>query len=725
MDDQSLEIFSIDSPALRPSFRSRPSIDPDKSANIRPNSGICESCAERIAACKKEDEGKRKGRYSRLYGKEKLWREGATSIHEEQLKNFRLSKCELCNVIYLATSQIIRSFPSETTGKPLFLRWLLHHLAGRPTLEIDELNVAVHRDAYHPARLKVRILSPRKLWFDTHLWCPPSIPCPWGYFPTNTGISDCPWEGNNLSCVLKWIEDCSQNHSCGSLDEYELPTRIIDLGRDDNDVKLAVNCGHRSRYVALSHCWGGHLPLTTTTETLDDRKKNIPWAKIPQLYRDAITVTRSLGIRYLWIDSLCILQDSAEDWSHESSRMWSVFGNCWLTIAATHARDSSVGLFKVLQSPKASVKGVTSSGQPYWVCIRETPQHPSNDNLGECFPLLQRAWVFQERILSARVLHFGPGELSWECKSAICCQCRNPTKDQSLARRVAKETLFDGLIGWHRVVEEYTRLMLTVKSDKLPALSGIAQDIRKHRQEARYLAGLWSDFLYVDLLWIPAVTVRAPVPVYRAPSWSWASIDEPVLFPNSFEIGGLSPKYDGSCKPIAVFFDTVQASCVPEAHDETGRIRQGHLLLRGELVKAHQDIAHGHTSSITLLGGKTAISVSNIKSHNKYVTALIRKGFCFIGPDRGTSINPAADLFAVRLTRLALKYSIGFGDVLVDFGLLLERIDPANNIFQRIGLLLDSRKVKGHLDFDDPCESFEDDVSGFEGHGSAQDFTIV
>lgn len=117
--------------------------------------------------------------------------------------------------------------------------------------------------------------------------------------------------------------------------------------------------------------------------------------------------------------------------------------------------------------------------------------------------------------------------------------------------------------------------------------------------------------------------------------------DEPALFPHGFEIGGLSPKYDGSYNQIAVFFDIIQTSCVSEADDDTGCIRQGHLLLSGELVKAHQYLAHGYTSSIAILSVKTALSVSNIRPQNKYVTELIHESFCFIDTDRSTPIKPS------------------------------------------------------------------------------------
>lgn len=149
--------------------------------------------------------------------------------------------------------------------------------------------------------------------------------------------------------ISTWIKDCQDNHSacksttsCGTL-----PTRVIDVGSPDGrtEPRLYETSGEPGDYIALSHCWGGAQPLRTTKETICSLKTCIPWAELPNTFQDAIKVTRGLGIRYLWIDSLCIIQDDAQDWEREAANMAVIFEAAYLTIAATAATNGSVCSF--------------------------------------------------------------------------------------------------------------------------------------------------------------------------------------------------------------------------------------------------------------------------------------------------------------------------------------------------------------------------------------------
>lgn len=109
--------------------------------------------------------------------------------------------------------------------------------------------------------------------------------------------------------------------------------------------RLYVTKGEKESYICLSHCWGDFQPIRTTTTNIEDHKKSIPWQFLPQTFQDAIDLTRFLSIRYLWIDSLCIIQDDRDDWAKESAAMASVYGNSYLTISATAAANCSKGLY--------------------------------------------------------------------------------------------------------------------------------------------------------------------------------------------------------------------------------------------------------------------------------------------------------------------------------------------------------------------------------------------
>lgn len=208
-------------------------------------------------------------------------------------------------------------------------------------------------------------------------------------------------------CLAKHTQTCqSQSSTC-------LPTRVIDVGPSDGsrDPRLHItaeqgnklgveNWKEDVRYIALSYCWGpAEKNLTTTLNNIANWKVQIQWAMLPQTIVDAIEITRALGIRYLWVDALCIIQGPGGDWSTEAEKMGSVYGGAFLTIAAAQGRDVSHGLCR--RSNNHQFNSV------YNLHRRQTP-------LGE-EPLYSRAWALQERMLSPRVLIVGSSTLYWEC----------------------------------------------------------------------------------------------------------------------------------------------------------------------------------------------------------------------------------------------------------------------------------------------------------------------
>lgn len=150
--------------------------------------------------------------------------------------------------------------------------------------------------------------------------------------------------------ISAWIKDCQDDHSaCKSSNPLgTLPSRVIDVGSPDGKTapRLCDTGGEPGDYIALSHCWGGRQPLITTKENISSMRTCIPWGELPNTFQDAITVTRMLGLRYVWIDSLCIVQDDAQDWEREAAKMALIFEAAYLTIAATAASNGSVCIFR-------------------------------------------------------------------------------------------------------------------------------------------------------------------------------------------------------------------------------------------------------------------------------------------------------------------------------------------------------------------------------------------
>lgn len=189
-----------------------------------------------------------------------------------------------------------------------------------------------------------------------------------------------------------WLSSCLGYHpSCRRTSSAVLPSRVLRIV-DMNHVYLhEIADDEAGIYACLSHRWGNQTVLKTTSATLQDYKKNIPWAELPKTFQDAMSFTFRLGIGHLWIDSLCILQDSAEDWRHEGSMMSKIYEGSYVTLAATVAADASEGLFRT-SSPDSMYQSfdyTRTDGQIYDVKCRSALTHWSISTN----PLIQRPWV--------------------------------------------------------------------------------------------------------------------------------------------------------------------------------------------------------------------------------------------------------------------------------------------------------------------------------------------
>jgi hypothetical protein len=232
-----------------------------------------------------------------------------------------------------------------------------------------------------------------------------------------------------------WIRWCDEGHAeCKQVKakhETALPTRLLyvgDVGEQDYKQELIRLVGASEatsqQYVALSHCWG-QLPeekqriFCTTTENIDRRLQGFSVSELPKTFQDAVTITREIGIPYLWIDSLCIIQyeDSLEDWHRESGRMESVFSQAYCTIAATAAADSNAGFLKRdIRTSHVYVRD--TSGNEFYLSndIDDFDEDVAKAKLNT------RAWVMQEAVLARRTIHFSTSQIYWECGEGVYCE---------------------------------------------------------------------------------------------------------------------------------------------------------------------------------------------------------------------------------------------------------------------------------------------------------------
>ncbi|KAI0966100.1 heterokaryon incompatibility protein-domain-containing protein [Xylaria arbuscula] len=392
------------------------------------------------------------------------------------------------------------------------------------------------------------------------------------------------------------IETCEREHaSCRLGREELLPKRLVDLSpieRGENHVRLvefAENAGVRGTYACLSHCWGQDpMPITTTQTNILENKRSMSLSRLPPTFRDAIIIARKLKLRYIWIDSLCILQDSRSDWESESAKMASVYKNAFITIAATASPDFQGGCFS--KSDADLCFHVKQSGVLDTVIAARTEV---TGELPELYPLLTRGWVYQERMLSRRYLHCYRNELMLECREQRICECGNhPGRDLYGEQLAAKSKYHNPgqnrLAGsWQKVVMNYSMLRLTKSSDKLPAIFACAQDMGDPNR-GRYLAGVWERTLGEDLLWTPRKYSTVSRPTWRAPSWTWASIDTPDGV--KFLAGGIGYAAPGATTSLKAFQTQIKESrCDPKDPNSPFDLEPAaaYLQIKCKLINAH------------------------------------------------------------------------------------------------------------------------------------------
>ncbi|RDW72883.1 hypothetical protein BP6252_06790 [Coleophoma cylindrospora] len=336
----------------------------------------------------------------------------------------------------------------------------------------------------------------------------------------------------------QFLSQCDNHHKCIKA-ESKLPTRVVDIGKSTGDLPRIVETqGLKARYVALSYCWGNGPQFTTTLHNLTDRKKAIDVSKVPQTFKDAIQVTRSLGVQYLWIDSLCIIQDDKSDWERESAQMASVYAQAYVTIAASNSAKSSDGFLAlrpdVLEMPYTNLGSTT----PINLRLLKREWHEDwlfHGNMdyalrSESEALLSRAWALQERYLSARILLYTRRMMYFSCRQVSASEEGDvyrsaafqvyPPLLATLKSRLGPRALQKSYSWWRNVLREFSETSLTYQSDKLPALAGLATTFSKSTRSG-YVAGLWWEDILNGLLWRSHSAIFSFNQHNDGPSFSW------------------------------------------------------------------------------------------------------------------------------------------------------------------------------------------------------------
>ena len=370
------------------------------------------------------------------------------------------------------------------------------------------------------------------------------------------------------------------------------PSRLLQIDSSQKVVYL-IETRHRPVYMTLSHCWGKKSTFKLTKTSQSDLKGGIPITRLPQTYADAVKIVVMLGVDYIWIDSLCILQDSKEDWDKEAAQMSMVYQNSFCNIAALDAEDSHSGIFAARDPSILEPLIITSK----WVNtppLRWSTKHRRIDAdssfVIDSSLIHQRAWVLQERMLAPRTLHFGRKQLYWECRESIASETLPMKSHPSwwngpfVVMPTSTTTNPENILSlWNSLVRKYSHCNLTYITDKLVAVSGLGKEIRKALTlctqgtslDTMYLAGLWRFRLESQLLWTRSVqTPLKPRPKeYIAPTWSWASVDSGVeTHPVTQE------------NKISVHLAVVKAATISSPiNDEFVRVSEGELQVEAAL----------------------------------------------------------------------------------------------------------------------------------------------
>ncbi|KAH8679566.1 heterokaryon incompatibility protein-domain-containing protein [Tricladium varicosporioides] len=355
------------------------------------------------------------------------------------------------------------------------------------------------------------------------------------------------------------IDECIKLHAFCQLPASTFaPTRLLDISDRLYPHLISTDEKFCEKYATLSYCWGkDKLPLRTLSYNIKEMMHGISLERMPQTYQDAIHVTYALGLHYLWIDALCIVQDCQDDWVKESQNMGNIYKNSQITIAPIASKSCWDGFIQYrnelvngrrrqVAQIRSSVKSDPVSSPIFYLLEKLEGTIPLDSTQKDDDPGLwnRRGWTFQEYQLSPRILGFSQYFLHFDCRRG------EVTEEGAVSTTLEKyRALFkmrgsdvnpslgyiDEYSEWYQIISNsYSGRHFTNQSDRLPALTGFAKEwenmINNGGKSDRYVAGLWEKDMPCGLLWRPQSNSSRPLD-YASPSWSWASIIGEIYWP--------------------------------------------------------------------------------------------------------------------------------------------------------------------------------------------------
>ncbi|KAL1848923.1 hypothetical protein Daus18300_013432 [Diaporthe australafricana] len=412
------------------------------------------------------------------------------------------------------------------------------------------------------------------------------------------------------------------NVESSTLFPAEQPARLLEiLSSDDPDhlechsVRLIETNGRAYTYAALSYCWGEVADTTWLTKrnTIQQHMQDIDLKSLPATIRDCLHIAASLSVQHVWVDSLCIIQDSASDWETESAKMGGIYRGALLTIAASRSTSSNGGCFNRIKNsfrfiPFAEYTCVESrlcSGQTSRLYFPTGAGYASSQDFSysEVYgsPLSKRAWVYQEQVLSRRTLYFAGSQLYWECDHCRLSQDNSPqhgVRQYPVLTFSAPLSTSDVVAQWYRgAVEEYTSRGLTNPDDRLVAISAVAKATFLNRR-VRYVAGLWEDCILPGLCWHRDGKGQKNT-ASRCPSWSWASQLSRVTY------RALTYRYGEPYQDSSDVAKVLNVQVVSSEKNPFGHVHSGHITLHTRVTTGTvmRDLFGKQNSPLTQFAG--------------------------------------------------------------------------------------------------------------------------
>lgn len=348
-----------------------------------------------------------------------------------------------------------------------------------------------------------------------------------------------------FKAINGWLAKYGTHPECGHISDSPLPTRLIDVASGDQEVRLVSTNNAEGRYAALSYCWGGTQSGKTLRASFAVRQQHINIDELSETVRQAIQTTRRMGLRYIWIDAICIIQDDETDRTKEISQMCDIYRQAYVTIVAASAASSSEGFLQIRRTPSST------TNVPFWAAngklgsVSLVPEGHYDDSSES---VNARCWTLQERLLSRRLVIFASHTIQLQCQREIV----NSGDSMNLSAGVSSQRLPSSLLQpitkidasdlgpnamiefWKRVITMYSERQIQRTEERLVALSGLAHAFCQ-ALNLNYLAGLWSGAtLPFMLLWEADYESKQPAyEAYIAPTWSWASHPGRISYPNS------------------------------------------------------------------------------------------------------------------------------------------------------------------------------------------------